>query len=190
MANTYTQLYIHFVFAVKNRDAVIKKLELLGCKFSQELHQIDHIYTREVDVFPPPKGTPVLRIRQENNIYILTLKINQASRQDCIEHEVEISNKDEMETIIKLLGFKDDVTVEKRRIKTKYKDMEVVLDTVTDLGEFIEVEKVTAEADPALRKNIQNELFEFLYTLGVSKDDVVVDGKYDIMLYEKMHKHS
>ena len=25
MANTYTQLYIHFVFAVKNRDALIKK---------------------------------------------------------------------------------------------------------------------------------------------------------------------
>ena len=25
MANTYTQLYIHLVFAVKNRDAVIKR---------------------------------------------------------------------------------------------------------------------------------------------------------------------
>jgi adenylate cyclase class 2 len=170
-----------------DRNSVFKKLEALGCKFSHELHQIDEIFTPKEGVFPPPKGVPVLRIRKENDIYILTLKINQTSRQDCIEHEVKIADKGEMEKIIKLLGFKDDVTVEKRRIKTKYKDMEIVLDSVTELGEFIEAEKITNEADPFARKNIQEELLEFLYTIGVSKGDVVVDGKYDIMLYEKLN---
>lgn len=170
---------------LRNREEVRKKLGDLGCVFSGELHQIDSIYTPEADAFPPLKGSPVLRIREENTKHILTLKINQTSRQDCIEHEVNIAEKGEMEKIIKLLGFKDDVTVDKTRIKTKYKDMEIVLDTVTDLGEFIEVEKMTTEADPVVRKKTQDELFEFLFTLGVSEEDVVVDGKYDIMLFNK-----
>jgi predicted adenylyl cyclase CyaB len=171
---------------LKDRDAIFKKLTDLGCTFSEELHQIDDIFTPLATVFPPPKGEPVLRIRDENGKFILTLKINQSSRQDCIEHEVEVKDKVEMDKIIKLLGFRDDVTVDKKRIKTKYKDMEVVLDIVKDLGEFIEAEKMTDEADPEARKKIQEELYEFLETLGVGKEDRVIDGKYDIMLIEKL----
>ena len=172
---------------LEDREAVIKKLESFGCKFGEELHQVDNIFTPDAGIFPPPKGTPVLRIRKENDKFILTLKINQTSRQDCIEHEVEIVQDKEMESIIKLLGFRDDVTMDKKRIKTKYKDMEIVLDTVKDLGEFIEDEKITMESDSSARKKIQEDLFEFLYTLGVKKEDIVVDGKYDIMLFEKFN---
>lgn len=170
---------------LRNREEVIQKLSKLGCEFFPELHQIDNIYTPDEGIFPPPKGVPVLRIRQQNGIYILTLKVNQSSRQDCIEHELEIENKEEMEKIIKILGFRDDVTVDKVRIKTKYKDMEIVLDTVKDLGEFVEAEKITNESDPMLRNKIQEELYTFLETLGISKEDRVIDGKYDIMLFEK-----
>lgn len=168
-----------------NRKEVFEKLQSIGCVWSTELHQIDDIFTPVTTVFPPPKGEPVLRIRNENGKYILTLKINQTSRQDCIEHEVEISDGEEMDKIIKLLGFRDDVTVDKKRIKTKFKDIEVVLDTVKDLGEFIEAEKVVTEPDPAARMKIQEELYDFLETLGVKKEDRVIDGKYDIMLLEK-----
>ncbi len=172
---------------LQNRAEVIKKLEALGCKFSEELHQVDDIYTPDTEIFPPPKGTPVLRIRQQNGVSIFTLKVNQSSRQDCIEHELKIDNKEEMEKIIKILGFKDDVTVEKTRIKTKYRDMEIVLDTVAQLGEFVEAEKMTDEPDPEIRKSIQEELYAFLETLGISKEDRVIDGKYDIMLWEKLN---
>lgn len=171
---------------LKNREEVAKKLESLGCKFSEELHQVDDIFTPKSDVFPPPKGTPVLRIRRQNGQAIFTLKINQTSRQDCIEHEVEIQDGGEMEKIIKLLGFQNDVTVEKRRIKTKYNGMEIVLDEVAQLGTFIEAEKVVSDENPENRIKIQEELFQFLGTLGVSKEDQVIDGKYDIMLYEKL----
>lgn len=173
---------------LNNRKEVFEKLKSMGCVWSEELHQVDDIFTPVSTVFPPPKGEPVLRIRDENGKFILTLKINQTSRQDCIEHEVEVKDKVEMDKIIKLLGFRDDVTVDKKRIKTKYKDIEVVLDIVKDLGEFIEAEKVITEADPELRKKIQEELFDFLETLGVKKEDRVIDGKYDIMLLEKLNK--
>jgi len=46
----------------------------------------------------------------------------------------------------------------------------------------------TEELDKAnkfLRIEIQKELAEFLETLGVAKEDLLVNGKYDIMLFEK-----
>lgn len=173
---------------LRNRKEVFEKLESLGCVWSEELHQIDDIFTPASDVFPPPFGQPVLRIRNENNKFILTLKINQSSRQDCIEHEVEIKEVEEMEKIIKLLGFRFDVQVDKKRIKTKYQGIEVVLDTVKDLGEFVEAEKVVTESDPAVRIQIQKELLDFLETLGVTREDQVIDGKYDIMLIDKLNQ--
>ena len=84
------------------------------------------------------------------------------------------------------MGFKKDVTVEKRRIKTMYKDVEIVLDTVEQLGDFVEAEKIVTESDPEIRKHIQEELMELLIELGIERSDQVIDGKYDIMLEEKL----
>jgi len=39
---------------LRNRKEVIKKLESFGCKFSEELHQVDHIFIPEGVDFPPP----------------------------------------------------------------------------------------------------------------------------------------
>ena len=87
--------------------------------------------------------------------------------------------------VFNLLGYKQVPTVDKKRIKTNYKDMEIVLDDVARLGEFIEIEKVVNNSDPEERKKIQQELFGFLAELGVTEEDHVIDGKYDIMLFDK-----
>jgi adenylate cyclase class IV len=63
-----------------------------------------------------------------------------------------------------------------------------VLDKVKYLGEFIEAEKIVKNKDHEDRKKVQEELFDFLETLGITKEDRVIDGKYDIMLWEKMNK--
>ena len=78
---------------LKNRQAVIKKLESLGCKFSKELHQIDRIFIPEGVSFPPPLNVPVLRVRNQNGLYLLTLKISQSNRTDSIEKEIETDTK-------------------------------------------------------------------------------------------------
>lgn len=171
---------------LQNREEVYKKLIDLGCKFSEELHQVDHIFTPKGIDFPPPLSTPVLRVREQNGKSIFTLKISQSSRQDCIERETEISDGGIMVDIMKHLNYVEVSVVDKKRIKTNYKDMEIVLDTVKDLGEFIEVEKVVTEENSEARQRIQQELYDFLETIGISKQDHVIGGKYDIMLYEKL----
>ena len=75
--------------------------------------------------------------------------------------------------------------MEKKRTKTNFKDIEIVLDKVKHLGEFIEAEKIVKHKNHEDRKKVQEELFAFLETLGISKKDHVIDGKYDIMLFEK-----
>jgi adenylate cyclase class IV len=44
---------------LKDRDAVIKKLQDLGCKFGEELHQVDHVFIPEGVVFPPKASSGV-----------------------------------------------------------------------------------------------------------------------------------
>ena len=60
--------------------------------------------------------------------------------------------------------------------------MEICLDEVKDLGNFIEVEKITDE-DP---DKVQEELFRFLESVGVRREDRVVNG-YDILMWRKQH---
>ena len=169
---------------LRDRAQVKKKLEELGANFSKELHQVDHIFIPDGISFPPPIGTPVLRVREQGEKYFFTLKISQGNRTDSLEREMEIEDGGKMVEILKRIGYKETVLVDKKRIKAKLSDMEVVLDSVKDLGEFIEAEKIVANENVEERKKIQEELFAFLETLGVSKEDHIVDGKYDIMLSE------
>ena len=172
---------------LKNRQEVIKKLENLGCKFGEELHQVDHIFVPKGASFPTPFEVPVLRVRKQNDIYIFTMKISQTGRQDSIEREIQISDGKEMIEILNAIGYAEFVIVDKKRIKTKLRDMEIVLDEVKDLGEFMEVEKIVTHEDPEERKKIQIELSDFIETLGVPKEDLLVNSKYDIMLFEKQN---
>ena len=172
---------------LRDRASVFKKLKDFGCKFSKELHQIDYVFIPPKAPYPLfPLGTPALRLRKQNNIYFLTLKIPQSSYQDCIEKEVDIPEGEKMLEILKLIGWKTIPTVEKKRIKTKFKGIEIVLDKVKHLGEFVEAEKVVTNKNPEARKKTQEALFDFLGILGVPKEDRVIDGKYDIMLFEKL----
>ena len=172
---------------LQDRKAVIKKLEELGSKFGEELHQIDRIFIPEGVMFPPPVALQVgvLRVRKSNDKYFFTLKIPQGSRQDSLERELQIIDGEMMIDILRLLKYQEVPTVDKKRVKTKVGDIEIVLDSVEDLGEFIEAERIVKNENHSDRKKVQEELFQFLATLGVQKEDHVVDGKYDIMLYEK-----
>jgi len=169
---------------LKDREAVVKKLMNFGCKFSEELHQIDHIFIPEGISFPPPIGVPVLRVREQGDVYFFTLKISQGNRTDSLEREIEIKDGEKMIEILKLLKWKETIVVDKKRIKTNFKDMEVVLDSVKDLGEFIEAEKIVKNENQDERRKIQEGLYNYLETLDVRKEDHIVDGKYDIMLFQ------
>lgn len=169
---------------VLNHDELLQKLSKLGCIFSEPIYQKDTIFVPKGVSIPVPSGTNVLRIREQKGTYLLTLKQPLTNQLDNIEKEITVSDPDVMQEIILLLGFELSSTVEKTRRTCKYKDFEICIDEVKDLGTYIEVEKFGKNAEI-----IQKELFEFLETLGVQKEDQEFMG-YDILLQKKQPERS
>jgi len=164
---------------VNNQEALIEKLKSMGCALSEPVIQKDRIFIPQgMDAIPVVIGINVLRIREQDGKSILTLKQSVTNQLDCIEHELEISDAQQMIEIFKLLGFHEVSQVSKKRRKGKHQDLEICLDEVDKLGTFIEVEKLAEAGDGAA---IQKELFDFLENLGVSPVDRIFDG-YDVMI--------
>ena len=172
---------------VENFDFLLSKLKGLGCNISDLVEQRDKIFLSKDMKFTDIvcaseiiQGTNVLRIRESNGKVKLTLKIPQKNEMDCIEREVEVNNAKQTLDILEYLGYKEVIKVNKKRIKCNYKNYEICLDEVEELGKFIEVEKITDE-EPS---KIQEELFIFLESLGVKKEDQVFQG-YDTLIYNR-----
>ena len=89
---------------LRDREALIKKLESFGCEFGEEISQTDRVFIPQDLIFPPPLGTAVLRLREQNDIFIFTLKISQSGRQDSIERELQLKDGKMMTEIINLIG--------------------------------------------------------------------------------------
>ena len=81
-----------------------------------------------------------LRIRKENNIYILNYKKNKA-KNICEEYETIIDNADNMKLILEHLNLKEKAIINKHRKKYLYKNKyEFSFDAVENIGIFVEIE--------------------------------------------------
>lgn len=166
---------------VKDFNNIISKLKELGCIFSEPITQDDYIYNQKgIDLKDHSHNTPVLRIREQAGRITFTLKKNRSNELDCIEKEVDVSDKNKLEEIIELLDFTKTVEVHKKRRKGNYGDYEICLDEIDGLGSFIEIEKMSDEDGD----KVQKELFDFLKTIGIKDEDRVFNG-YDTLSYFK-----
>lgn len=166
---------------VRNPDALASKLREIGCVLNEPVAQDDCIYNKKgIDPRDHSHGTPVLRIREQKGRIVFTLKKNRSNDLDCIEKEIEITDKNTLEEIIELLDYEKTVEVHKKRQRGKYGDYEICLDEVEGLGFFIEVEKMSDEDG----EKVQDELFNFLKKLGIEDEDRVFIG-YDSLVWLK-----
>lgn len=167
---------------VKDVEGLVAKLLALGIPLSEPIRQEDAIYTnfpdKEFADFKP--GVNFLRIRKSVGKILFTLKQSLINELEGIEKELEIGNAEEMDDILKLIGYHEAVKVIKVRRKAKYKDYEICLDEVETIGSFIEVEKITEEDS----NKVQSEMFDLLMSLGVKREDRVLNG-YDTLVYLK-----
>lgn len=166
-----------------NLEELASKLESLGCAIAPPVRQNDAIFADAkygaFEEFQPNKN--LLRIRESNGKFFFTIKQPKANQMDSIEYETEISNPEGMKETLLLMGYQEVIQVHKTRRKTNHNGWEICLDEIDGLGSFVEVEKITDEADA---EKVQNELFAFLEGLGVKREDRIFDG-YDTLLYLK-----
>lgn len=168
---------------VVNAALLMQKLEEKGVVLSEPIIQNDETFVDahygKYDEFQPGKN--ILRIRESKGKFLFTLKQPQMNEMDALERETEITAPIEFREALLLMGYAPAVQIHKSRRKGKYKDYEICMDEVAELGSFIEVEKVT---DGGNAEEIQEGLFQFLEGLGVKREDRVLNG-YDTLIYRK-----
>lgn len=107
--------------------------------FINEEHQIDIYYNNPIRDFR--KSDEALVLRNTNGKVILTYKGPKQSKETKTreEIEVEVSDLHKMDLILRKLGFIRSFQVEKIRKNYKYADFHISLDSIKELGEFIEI---------------------------------------------------
>ncbi len=171
---------------ITDREAVREKLAALGCAFSNPITQDDTVYTVKVGTLEEFLSNDIfLRIRIQNDgRVILTAKKpvkKGAENLVKIEHEIIVSVAEEGQAILEMMGYQQAVRVKKTRQTAHFNDYEICLDDIEGLGSFIELEQMweSAEAD-----GIQEKMFAFLMSLGISPEQQVKKG-YDILMIER-----
>jgi adenylate cyclase class 2 len=168
---------------LRDKEKIMAKLKALGCAFEKAVTQEDTVYAKNVGSLKNFRNNDVfLRIRVKNGKKIIfTIKKRMSNDLDAIEHEVEVSSKEEMHAAILMMGYSEAVRIKKSRVTTTYDGCEICIDEVDGLGSFIEMEKLTKEGDS---EKIQEELFTFFETLGIKREDRMMSG-YDILIMQR-----
>jgi adenylate cyclase class 2 len=172
--------------SIADRPTLIAALTSHGVTVSAPVTQHDRVYGVRGVGGAGANTAPWLRIRSELKDgvtkHIFTLKKSVTNQLDSIEHETEVADATELEKIINHLDFTPYSDLTKTRQKAHIGDIEICIDHIDQLGDFIEAEKLTG--DDAEYELIVQELWAVFETLGVSKADEVTDG-YDVL----MNKH-
>jgi len=139
---------IEIKLPLKNLGEVAKFLDKHG-EFSYENHQIDTYYddnnltwTGRLD-----GKTPIdfwLRVREEGEKSSLNFKnytcLRRADVSSCAEFESDIAKPNDVKNILQELNYQVIAIVDKIRRAYKFHDCEIALDSVENLGDFIEIE--------------------------------------------------
>jgi adenylate cyclase, class 2 len=164
---------------VHGEQATLSKIAERGIELGKAKKHHDVVFCKPGQQDYEP-GSIWLRIRTEDDTTVIwTLKQDTGRRLDSIEHEVEVSSGEELETMLRLMGMELYSDLTKTRRKAKVGDIEICFDVVEGLGTFIEAEKLApndTDAEP-----IKRELWELLESLGISKQDEATAG-YDVLL--------
>jgi len=174
---------------VPDLDALEKKLTDAGLTISKEITQHDVVYSHvddKRDYLDAYEGHIAIRIRNEDDVNKLTLKRQRTHELDNDEYETKVEDGEVMHQILLTLGWKPAVEVKKTRKKGKLGEYEVCLDNVEGLGTFMELEKMTNDANSDAEV-IRKELFEAVKPFGLTETDEEKLG-YDTQLFKLKNK--
>ena len=165
---------------VDNLATIESKLRKLGYTISAPVSQKDTIFSSPG--YTSKTNNVFMRIRKQSGKTIFNLKKQITGELDNLEYETEISNSGAMHKILLVLGFQPMVQVIKTRKTCKYKDYEICLDNVEELGCFVEIEKLAENnVDP---HKVQKELIRELESLGLAIKNIETRG-YDTQILSR-----
>jgi len=166
---------VEISFPLQNPKEVIEKLKDLGAEEKETEYQKDTYYIPSHKNFLEQKPiSDWLRIRETKKEATVNFKHwhNDGLKQavSCDEYQTKVGDAESIKNIFKQLDIKEIIVVEKNRRKWNYKDIEVALDDVTELGSFIELEVI---GDFSSVREAEKYLYEVLKELDakIGKQD-------------------
>src|SRR3989339_605425 len=145
----------------------LKQLPNIVEKKSKE-RQVDLYFKHESE----KEEKMIIRIRKnyENNKALLTFKSKSKHSDDIAwqDFDTPINDPDKLENLLINSGYVYFCLIDKVRQSFRYKDFEINIDNIRDLGLFIEIEKNGEENEV---ENIKKEIIDLLITLGISESD-------------------
>lgn len=164
---------------LKDKQKILDSLISLGVKLSEPIIQDGTEYAKVgATLSEYLSNDHFVRVRTENGVHKMTVKKDYEDSK--VEFESKIENREQIENALKIMGYNPVLQIKKIRRKANYKDYEICIDEVEELGSFIEIEKISDE-DTAI---VIAELRDLLFSLGVMKEDEINKG-YNILMFEK-----
>ncbi len=131
---------------IENSKPLIEFLEK-NAEFKSEKHQVDEYFSPThhnfIEVRPVKEW---LRLRNSDGKYSINYKNwhfdEDGKSHHCDEYETKIEDLTKLKKILDVLNLKSIVKVDKLRKTWIYKDYEIAVDSVRELGDFIEIEYI------------------------------------------------
>ncbi len=159
-----------------------KKFNYVGLK-----HTIDeYYYDPKRELLKPDKNNQLnhcLRLRSKNNTYSITYKDDVFENGKWLysnEYETQVDDIKVMKSIFKRLGFKKLLKIDNKKETYQFKDYEIVLEQVKDLGIFMEVEFCTQKDVDVVA--IKKEIQAFIDGLGINVSKELNMGKPEMFI--------
>jgi len=148
-------------FRSPGNDKVERALGKLGAEFVSEEETEDVYFQHPNRDFG--ETDEALRLRKKEGVSELTYKGPRMRMQHTkAREEVTLKTEDPLavQRIVERLGFKEFMSVHKKRRNFRYDKIRIAVDAVDDLGEYVELELITEEPKraEALIEQVRGEL--------------------------------
>jgi adenylate cyclase class 2 len=124
----------------------------------------------------------IIRIRKSGGSAILTFKGATGKDGYYEEYETEVKDENETKKMIERSGFEKVISIKKRRELYKYKNSSINLDSVSGLGNFVEIEIIS-------EKNADKKLRSVVKELGLGGYEPTRKGYVSLLLAKKHSKY-
>ncbi|MEA3430286.1 MAG: class IV adenylate cyclase [Nanoarchaeota archaeon] len=171
------KIEIELKFELDNKNELISKLNKMA-EFVTETDERDTYYVPAhknfLSVYPVREW---LRIRKTGDKVQLNYKdwhhTKTCKAISCDELESDVSDGEAVKSILERLDFKEIVVVDKFRKYWKFKDLIIQIDTVKELGDFLEVE---ADKEFSSIDEAKKYILQVVEELGVDTSKEVRKG--------------
>ncbi len=163
-----------------NKD--IEKKVNRQAKYQKKIRQVDTYYNHPNRDFG--KTDETLRIRESDSNVLLTYKGPKKDTKSKSREELDIQIGDifELKKILLKLGFNKVAEVKKVRRDYHLDDFKVSLDTVEELGDFIEIEKIV---DEEKYEESLDEVLKLAKVLGIDTDSIETRSYLELLIEKK-----